>query len=82
MSYASIRLSLKALLHFLFAMYSFTASGFVVLVFLCRCLNSFATFFIVVGSYAFLCIQSIVLTIFISTRDAVLFRGDDDAVPV
>jgi len=49
-AYASTKFSLCPFPHFLFAMNSLTASGSAVLQFLFRCLNSLATFLIVVSS--------------------------------
>ena len=87
MSYASIRLSLKALEHFLFAMNVFTLSGSAKRQFFCRCLSRLAVALIVVSSYAFFFIQSIVFMIVVEddvkiVGDVVLLAGDDDAVPV
>jgi len=79
MSYVSIRHSLNALLHFLFAMNVFMFSGSARRLFFCRCFNRLTVALIVVSSYAFFFIQSIT---FIMVGDGVVISGDDDAVPV
>jgi len=85
MSYASIRLSLYALLHSLFAMNVFIISGFANWQFFCRCLSRLAVALIVVSSYASLFIHSIVFMMVGDdvkiVGDGVKLVGDDDAVP-
>ena len=53
MSYVSISVSLKALLHCLFAMNPFTSSGFFRLQYFCRCLSLLPVASIVVSAYPF-----------------------------